>query len=72
MKTIPMLGFALIVIGAAILGDDHYSYATKENILRIGPLPATAERMHAVSLPPIIGSLLIGSGACVPIFGAWS
>jgi hypothetical protein len=25
-----------------------------------------------VSLPPIIGWLLIGAGACVPVFGAWS
>jgi hypothetical protein len=72
MKTILILGVALIAIGAGVLGYDHYSYTTKENILRIGPITATAERTHTVSLPPIIGWLLIGGGACVPIFGAWS
>jgi hypothetical protein len=72
VKTILILGVALIVIGAAVLGYDHYSYTSKENILKIGPLTATVERMHTVSLPPIIGWLLIGSGACVLIFGAWS
>jgi hypothetical protein len=72
MKTILLLGVALIVIGAAVLGYDHYSYTTTENILQIGPLTATAERTHTVSLPPIIGWLLIGGGACVLIFGAWS
>ena len=72
MKTLLMLGVALIVMGTAVLGYDHYSYTTKENILQIGPLTATAERTHTVSLPPIIGWLLIGGGACVLIFGAWS
>ena len=72
MKTILILGVALIVLGAAVLGYDHYSYTTKENILRIGPISATAERTHTISLPPFIGWLLIGGGACLLVFGAWS
>ena len=55
METILILGVALIVMGAAVLGYDHYSYTTTENILQIGPITATAERTHTVSLPPIIG-----------------
>ena len=72
MKSILILGVALIVIGAAVLGYDHYSYTTTENILRIGPITATAERTHTVSLPPIIGWLLIGGGACALAFAALS
>jgi hypothetical protein len=72
MKSILILGVALIVIGAAVLGYDHYSYTTTENILQIGPITATAERTHTVSLPPIIGWLLIGGGACVLTFAALS
>jgi hypothetical protein len=72
MKTILILGVSLIVIGAAVLGYDNYSYTTQENILQIGPITATAERTHAVSLPPIIGRLLIGGGACVLAFAALS
>jgi hypothetical protein len=72
MKTIVILGVALIVIGAAVLGYDHYSYTTTENILQIGPITATAERTHTVSLPPIIGWLLIGGGACALAFAALS
>lgn len=72
MKATLMLGVALIVIGAAVLGYDHYSYTTTEKVLQIGPLTATAERTHTVSLPPIFGWLLIVGGACVLIFGAWS
>ena len=72
MKATLILGVALIVMGAAVLGYDHYSYTTKENILQIGPVTATAERTHTVSLPPIIGWLLIGGGACALISGLWS
>jgi hypothetical protein len=72
MKTILILGVALIVMGAAVLGYDHYNYTTKENILHIGPITATAERTHTVTLPPIIGWLLIGGGVCALAFAALS
>ena len=72
MKANLIVGVALIVMGAAVLGYDHYSYTTTEQVLQIGPLTANAERTHTVSLPPILGWLLIGGGACALIFGAWS
>ena len=70
MKSIFVLGVVLIVIGAAILGYDHYSYTTNENILQIGPITATAERTHTVSFPPLIGWLLIGGGVVALGFAA--
>jgi hypothetical protein len=72
MKSMLILGIALIVIGGAVLGYDHYSYTTTENVLQIGPITATAERTHTVAMPPVIGWLLIAGGACVLAFGALS
>ena len=72
MKSSLILGIVLMVIGAAVLGYDHYSYTTTENVLQIGPITATAERTHTVSLPPIIGWVLIGAGACVLAFAVLS
>ena len=72
MKSSVILGVVLIVMGGAVLGYDHYSYTTTEKILQVGPITATAERTHTVSLPPIIGWLLIGGGACVLVFAALS
>jgi len=72
MKASLILGIALIVMGAAVLGYDHYSYTTTEKVLQVGPLTATAELTHTVSLPPIIGWLLIAGGAGALIFGVWS
>ncbi|AKU12159.1 hypothetical protein AzCIB_2264 [Azoarcus sp. CIB] len=59
-------------MGAAVLGYDHYSYTTTENILQIGPITATAERTHTVAIPPLVGWLLIGGGACVIAFAVLS
>ena len=72
MKAILIAGIVSIVVGAAILGFDHYSYTTTDKILQIGPLTASAQQTHTVSLPPILGWLLIGGGACALTFGAWS
>lgn len=72
MKAVLISGIALIVMGAAVFVFEHYSYTTTDKILQIGPLTATAQQSHTVSLPPILGWLLIGGGACVLAFGAWS
>lgn len=72
MKTILIVSVALIVAGAAVLGYDHYSYTTREKVLQIGPITATAERTHTVALSPILGWLLIGGGACMLAFAALS
>jgi hypothetical protein len=71
MKPI-FIGIALIVIGAAVLGYDHYSYTTTEQVLQIGPITATAEKTHTVSFPPIIGWLLVAGGAGVLGFALMS
>ncbi len=69
MKNPLIIGIALLVIGAAVLGYDHYSYTTNEQVLQIGPITATAEKTHTVSFPPILGWLLVGGGVCLLIFG---
>ena len=72
MKPILLVGVALIISGAAVLGYDHYTYTERETVLQIGPLKATAEREKTVSIPPIIGWILIGGGICALAFGAMS
>lgn len=72
MKPTLIVGIALIVMGAAVLGYDHFSYTTTEKILQVGPITATAQREHTLSFPPIIGWILVGGGACVIAFAALS
>ena len=70
MKGPLFLGIALILIGAAILGYRHFSYQSRETVFKVGPIEATADRTKIVSLPPILGWGLVGSGVCVLILSA--
>ena len=72
MKSKPILGIFLILIGAAILAYGQFSYRTTETVLDVGPIKATAEKTKTVPVPPILGWALIGAGACVLIFPARS
>jgi hypothetical protein len=72
MKGTLIIGIALIVMGAALLGYQQYSYTTTEQVLKIGPLTANAEKTHTVSFPPILGWLLIAGGAGALVLGALS
>ena len=69
-----ILGIILILSGAAILYHHYegFSYKTRETVLEIGPIKATAEKTHNVPIPPILGWALIGGGAVVLVFSGRS
>jgi hypothetical protein len=72
MKNTLLAGIVMVVVGAALLGYGYFNYTTTEEVLKIGPITATAEKQHTVTFPPILGWLLVGGGICVLIFGAVS
>ena len=72
MNNKSILGIILIIIGAAILAYGHFSYQSRETVLEVGPIKATAERTHNVPVPPILGWALIGGGAAVLVFSGRS
>jgi len=72
MKNQSILGIILIIVGAAILAYGHFSYQSRETVLEVGPIKATAERTHDVPIPPILGWALIGGGAVVLVFSGRS
>jgi hypothetical protein len=72
MKSKLILGIVLILIGAAILAYGHFSYRSRETVLEVGPVKATAERTKTVLVPPILGWALLGVGACVVVFSGRS
>ena len=70
MKNTLILGITLIVMGAAMIAYQQFSYRTRETVLEVGPIKATAERTKTVPLPPILGWALIGGGAVVVFLSA--
>ena len=69
MKTNVILGIALILIGVAILSYRGFSYTSREEVLTLGPLKATAETTQTVPIPALLGWAAIAGGAGVLIFG---
>jgi uncharacterized membrane protein YidH (DUF202 family) len=72
MKSQSILGIVLILIGAAILAYGHFNYKSRETVLEVGPIKATAETTKTVPIPPILGWALIGGGAVVLVFAGRS
>jgi hypothetical protein len=65
-----LFGIVLIVLGLAALAYQGFTYTSREKILDIGPLHATAEREKTVPLPPIVGGIAVASGVVLLIVGA--
>lgn len=62
MKPQIVIGIALIVLGALALIYQGITYTTRETIVDIGPIEATAERERTVPLPPILGAIALIGG----------
>lgn len=61
-------GIVLIVVGLISLALGGISYTTKEKVVDLGPIQATAERHKTIPLPPLLGDWhsLVGSRCSWP------
>jgi hypothetical protein len=62
MKPALVIGIGLILLGIIALSYGQITYTTKEKIVDIGPLQATAEKEKSIPLPPILGGLALVAG----------
>jgi len=53
MKPFMLAGIALILLGILGLSYNRITYTSKEKILDIGPIEATAEKEKSIPLPPL-------------------
>ena len=70
MKPIFWVGIALIVLGALALAYQGFDYTRQEKVLDVGPIHATAEEQKHVSIPPVLGGLVLVGGIVLVIAGA--
>jgi hypothetical protein len=70
MKPITLLGSALILLGIVALAYQGVTYKTREKIIDIGPIEATAEKEKTVPLPPLLGGLALAGGVVLVAVGA--
>ena len=65
MKQTAILGIALIVLGVAALVYQGITYTSRETVLDIGPLHATADRQKSIPLPPVFGIAAVAGGVAL-------
>jgi len=65
-----IVGIVLIVIGLISLALGGISYTTKEKVVDIGPIEATAERHRSIPMPPLLGGLALAGGVVLLIAGS--
>lgn len=69
MKPVSVAGIVLIVLGLAALAYQGFTYTSRETVVDIGPLQATAEREKTVPLPPIFGIVAVAGGVALLVAG---
>ena len=70
MKPLSLAGVVLIVLGLVALFYQGIPYTSRETIIDIGPVQATADREKTLSLPPVLGILAVAGGAAMLLFDA--
>lgn len=63
MKPMTMLGVVLILLGVVALVYQGVTYTSRETVIDIGPLHATADRQKTLPLSPALGIAALVAGA---------
>lgn len=70
MKSATMIGIVLIVLGVVALAYQGITYTTREKVIDIGPIEATAETKKTIPLSPVLGGLALVGGIVLVVVGA--
>ena len=67
---ITLVGIALILLGIVAFAYQGITYTSREKIIDIGPLQATAETQKTIPLSPVLGGLALVGGIVLVVVGA--
>jgi membrane-bound ClpP family serine protease len=70
MKPITIAGVILLVLGLVALAYQGINYTTRETVIDIGPIHATADHDKTLPLPPIVGLAAVAGGVALLIAGS--
>lgn len=69
MKPMALIGVVLIVLGLAALAYQGINYTSRETVVDIGPIHATADRQKTLPLSPILGIVAVAGGVALVVAG---
>jgi hypothetical protein len=70
MKPLSLVGVVLIVLGLVALVYQRINYTSRETVVDIGPLHATADRQRTLPLSPVLGIAAVAGGVALLVSGA--
>jgi uncharacterized membrane protein len=70
INPITLVGIALIVLGIVAFAYQGITYTSREKIIDIGPIQATADTEKTIPLSPLLGGLVLAGGIVLVIVGA--
>jgi hypothetical protein len=62
LNPLGVAGVVLLVLGLAALAYQGISYTSRETVVDLGPIHATADRQRTLPLPPIVGIAAVAAG----------
>lgn len=69
MRATAIVGVLLIVLGVVALAYQGINYTTRDTIIDVGPVHATAERHRTLPVPPVVGGLAVVGGVLLLLTG---
>ena len=69
MRQMSVVGVVLIALGLVALVYQGVTYTSRETVIDIGPLHATADREKTLPLPPVFGVAAVAGGVMLLIAG---
>ncbi len=69
LNPLGVAGTLLLVLGLAALTYQGITYTSRETVVDLGPIHATAERQRTVPLPPIFGIAAVAAGVVLLVTG---
>ena len=69
INPITLVGIALIVLGIVAFAYQGITYTSREQIIDIGPIQATADTRKTIPLPPLLGGLVLAGGIVLLLVG---
>ena len=65
-----LVGIALIVPGIVAFAYKGITYTSREKVIDIGPIHATADTQKTIPLSPLLGGLALVGGIVLVVVGA--
>lgn len=69
MKPVTIAGLVLILLGVVALAYQGITYTSRETVLDIGPVHATADRQKTLPLHPVLGAAAVAGGVVLLVVG---